>query len=280
MLNIPEYKHYSGESRIALLDNSAISFMEKMERCGVQTAELLGEYELILIPNWVGMEIKDSLYRSTYIENLFKDGLPIYTIAEENYAQLVHEEEGRLYSIVYAASATLGALKSYLRRHVEKPDPLDMDAYEEWIVKMYHDWPMNHVCTASGRAKRKNAGEISLTILAEIFSWYYPSAEMITIYTQDRDTYVYQENAHKQLKKTFHDRSPVQVGYKSNDWLLQQLYTHGQITLEKVNEMRTDERTVTYTKRRKDSSTVLVTQKVDNEQFLELLKDAAVQIIF
>lgn len=93
-------------------------------------------------------------------------------------------------------------LKSYLRRHVEKPDPLDMDAYEEWIVKMYHDW------------------------------------------------------------------------------LLQQLYTHGQITLEKVNEMRTDERTVTYTKRRKDSSTVLVTQKVDNEQFLELLKDATVQIIF
>lgn len=202
MLNIPEYKHYSGESRIALLDNSAISFMEKMERCGVQTAELLGEYELILIPNWVGMEIKDSLYRSTYIENLFKDGLPIYTIAEENYAQLVHEEEGRLYSIVYAASATLGALKSYLRRHVEKPDPLDMDAYEEWIVKMYHDW------------------------------------------------------------------------------LLQQLYMHGKIMLEKVNEMRTDERTVTYTKRRKDSSTVLVTQKVDNEQFLELLKDAAVQIIF
>lgn len=68
-----------------------------------------------------------------------------------------------------------------------------MDAYEEWIVKMYHDWPMNDVCTASGRAKRKNAGEISLTILAEIFSWYYPSAEMITIYTQDRDTFFIKE---------------------------------------------------------------------------------------
>ena len=49
--------------------------------------------------------------------------------------------------------------------------------------------------------------------------------------------------------------------------------------IDKVNEMRTDERTVTYTKRRKDSSTILVTQKVDNEQFLELLKDATVQII-
>ena len=59
-------------------------------------------------------------------------------------------------------------------------------------------------------------------------------------------------------------------------------YKHysGESRIEKVNEMRTDERTVTYTKRRKDSSTVLVTQKVDNEQFLELLKDAAVQIIF
>ena len=31
MLNIPEYKHYNGERRIALLDNSAVSFMEKLD---------------------------------------------------------------------------------------------------------------------------------------------------------------------------------------------------------------------------------------------------------
>ena len=53
MLNIPEYKHYNGESRIALLDNSAVSFMEKLERCGILTGELLRGYELVLIPNWV-----------------------------------------------------------------------------------------------------------------------------------------------------------------------------------------------------------------------------------
>ena len=280
MLNIPEYKHYNGERRIALLDNSAVSFMEKLERCGILTGELLRGYELVLIPNWVAAEIKDSSYRSMYTEKLYNDGIPLFIVAEENYAQLVHKEEGRLFSIVYAASATLGALKSYLRRNVETPDPLDIDAYEDWIVKMYHDWPLNDVCTANGRAKKKDAGEISLTILAEILSWYYPSSEVITIYTQDRDAYAFQENAHRPLKRIFLDRKPVQVGYKSNDWLLQQLYMHGKITLEKVKEMRTDERTVTYTEIRKDSSTILVTQKVDNEHFVALLKNATVQIIF
>ena len=32
-----------------------------------------------------------------------------------------------------------------------------------------------------------NAGEISLTILAEIFAWYHDGVDSLTIYTQDTD---------------------------------------------------------------------------------------------
>ena len=140
--------------------------------------------------------------------------MPFCTIPEEKYAELVYYEEGRLYSMVYAAASRLGPLKSYLRRYVQKQDPLDMEAYCDWIRKMYQNWPLKDECIRSGRVKKKNAGEISITILAEIFSCYYPNIELITIYTQDRDTYDYQESAHKQLKQLFIKNIPVHVGYE------------------------------------------------------------------
>lgn len=280
MLDIPTFKHYDNEKRIAILDNSSIAFLEKMERCGFLTAELLSGYDLILIPNWVAEEIKDSPYRSKYIKKSFEAGMPFCTIPEEKYAELVYYEEGRLYSMVYAAASRLGPLKSYLRRYVQKQDPLDMEAYCDWIRKMYQNWPLKDECIRSGRVKKKNAGEISITILAEIFSCYYPNIELITIYTQDRDTYDYQESAHKQLKQLFIKNIPVHVGYKSNDSLLQQLYLKNRMTLGELNELRTDARVVTFTKRRADHSTILVSQKVNNEQFIKLLQDDTTQIIF
>ena len=72
-----------------------------------------------------------------------------------------------------------------------------MSAYSDWIAEMYEKWLMSETVTGSGRIKKKNAGEISLTILAEVFSWYYPETEAITVFIQDRDSYVYQSNACK-----------------------------------------------------------------------------------
>lgn len=66
---------------------------------------------------------------------------------------------------------------------------------------------------SSANIKKKNAGEISLTILAEVFSWYYPETEAITVFTQERDSYVYQSNAHKILKNEFSGRASVAVSY-------------------------------------------------------------------
>ena len=31
MLNIPEYRNYSGETKIALMDNSTVAFLEQLE---------------------------------------------------------------------------------------------------------------------------------------------------------------------------------------------------------------------------------------------------------
>lgn len=193
MLNIPIFHQYNGETKIALMDNSAVAFMEQVERNGVSAKELLREYDAVFIPNWVIKEVS----------------------------------------------------------------PIDMSAYSDWISEMYRNWPLSDTNTENGRMKKKNAGEISLTILAEVFSWYYPDTELITVYTQDRDSFDYQMSAHRQLEKVFQERVSVDVSYKSNDFLLYQMYRSGTITREKINDVRKDERVVTYTKRRPDQAVAL-----------------------
>lgn len=280
MLNIQDYQSYSGEKKIALMDNSTVSFLEQAERAGISTKELLEDYDAILIPNWVSEEICDSIYRKEYIERLYAAGLTIYSIAEESYADLVNGEEANLFEIVSAAASKLGELRGYLQHYVKKDDPLEMEEYAVWMNKMYQEWPLRGATTRSGREKKKNAGEISLTILAEVFSWYYPNSESITVYTQDRDSYDYQKSAREKLNGVFASQTAVDVSYKSNDTLLCQMFRNGMLSLGQIDTLRCDERVVVYIRSRDDKSTALVAKRTDNQQFKILLQDMNVQIIF
>lgn len=280
MLNIQGYQSYSGEKKIALMDNSTVSFLEQVERAGISTKELLEDYDAILIPNWFSEEICDSIYRKNYIERLYTAGLPIYSIAEESYSDLVNGEEANLFEIVSAAASKLGQLRGYLQRYVKKKDPFEMEEYAVWMNKMYQEWPLRGATTGSGREKKKNAGEISLTILAEVFSWYYPDSESITVYTQDRDSYDYQKSAREKLNDVFVSQTSVDVSYKSNDTLLCQMFRNGNLSIDQIDALRRDERVVVYTRSHDDKSTALVAKRTDNQQFKILLQDMNVQIIF
>lgn len=189
-------------------------------------------------------------------------------------------EEGNLYQIVLASIHQIGRIRSYLRRYVEKADPLDMDAYKDWINKLYEEWPISNQVLSSGRIKKKNAGEVSITILSEIVSWYYPDTEALTIYSQDSDTYEFQRIAETELRNIFTSRTPVPVSYKSNDAILCQLIRDDKINIDKVAELRKDIRKITYSKEQANHSIVLVTELVDNELFKELVTDKTVHIIF
>lgn len=167
-----------------------------------------------------------------------------------------------------------------LRRFVEKSDVLDMDAYKDWINKLYDEWPIPGQMLSSGRIKKKNAGEVSITILAEVVSWYYPETEALTIYSQDGDTYEFQRKAEASLRELFTLGTPVPVSYKSNDAILCQLFRDGKINIENLGDYRKDIRKITYSKVQDDHSVILVTEVVDNILFLELVQDTSVHIIF
>ena len=280
MMTITRITNIDNKKHIALLDTSSISFMQGLEAKGIPSDDILKDYDLILIPEWVLVEINDAEGRANYLQKLIELGYPIHSIAEEDYSNLTNNEEGNLYQIVLASTYQIGRIKSYLRRFVEKSDVLDMDAYKDWINKLYDEWPIPGQILSSGRIKKKNAGEVSITILAEVVSWYYPETEALTIYSQDSDTYEFQRKAEASLREIFTSRTLVPVSYKSNDAILCQLFRDRKISIENLGDYRKDIRKITYSKVQDDHSVILVTEVVDNDLFLELVQDTSVHIIF
>ena len=113
MFNIPKYTEYRGETKIALLDNSAISFMEQMERSKIPAKSLLCGYDVIFIPNWVLKEIKDSVFRSRYIELLREEGFLLYTLLVLSSYILLQKKVMLIWQMVKKGIFT----KSFLRQH-------------------------------------------------------------------------------------------------------------------------------------------------------------------
>lgn len=280
MGNIPVYKGYRGEKRIALLDNSSIEFMEKIDREGRFAESFFETYDAIFIPGWCWEEIADSKFRVSYISKLAEEGYPIYKVEESTYTELMGERELALYGIVYASVWKVSEIKSYLKRNVEKSDMLDMEPYREWVARLYDEWPILGKITVRERRKRRNAGEISLTILAEIFSWYYRDVEIITIYSQDADTREFQISAHKRLQKESPVKDQTTIGFKSNDLLLCQLYRKNRITQKQITSFRKDERTVYYVKKKADGTNIIEERRLSNREFIEVIQDKTVEIIF
>lgn len=280
MITISKITNINNKKHIAILDTSSIAFLQRLHEKGISSNDILKDYDLILVPEWVLTEIKDAEGRTGYLQQLVEYGYPIYSIAEEDYSNLADQEEGNLYQIVLASTYQIGRIKSYLRRFVEKTDVLDIDAYKDWINKLYDEWPIPGKVLSSGRVKKKNAGEISITILAEVVSWYYPDTEGLTVYSQDSDVYEFQRKAEARLREIFSTRIPVPVSYKSNDAILCQLFRDGKISDENIGKCRKDIRKITYSKVQDDTSVILVTEMVDNNLFLKLVRDKSVHIIF
>ena len=284
MLDIPEYKKYDGETRIAFMDNSSLAFMHELSQKNHPADRILSVYDLILIPKWVMEEIEDSTYRSNYVEQLLAQGYPVRWIDETRYGEFVNDEDVNLYYIVEASVSCVPELMRYLRRNVKTEDLLDLPSAAEWMEQIYNEWPLHGRTLSTGRVLKKNAGEISLTILAEVFAWYHGKVNNLTIYTQDTDAYNFQTNADRKLtiNSEFSPAltSSISVAFKSNDFILCQMYREGALTLDEVRELRCDDRTLTYIRQQADTSVICRKEVITKAQFIDLIQDMTVQILF
>lgn len=82
------------------------------------------------------------------------------------------------------------------------------------------------------------------------------------------------------MRNVFSSRIPVPVSYKSNDAILCQLIRNGIISIDNLDEYRSDVRKITYSKDQDDYSIVLDTKLVDNKMFAQMVNDEKYHIIF
>ncbi|WP_082832161.1 hypothetical protein [Clostridium magnum] len=73
-------------------------------------------YDLLLIPNWVYEEVKDSEERVNYIESIFNKTIQIYAIDEIDYEELAEYKSGWLYKFFLYSSFMIGELKSFIKK--------------------------------------------------------------------------------------------------------------------------------------------------------------------
>ena len=78
MIDIEKITNIDDKKHIALLDTSSISFMQGLKMKGIQPENILKDYDLILIPEWVLTEINDAPGRANYVQCLIEMGYPIY----------------------------------------------------------------------------------------------------------------------------------------------------------------------------------------------------------
>ena len=210
-------------------------------------------------------------------------GYPICWIDETKYGTFVNDEDVNLYYIIEAAMSRVSERMRFLCRKVKTEDLIDLTSAEKWMNRLYDQWPTYGRTLSTGRVLKKNAGEISLTILTEVFTWYHDEVDGLTIYTKDTDAHEFPKNAERILMGNSEFTptldSPMSEAFKSNDFILCQMYREEALILDVVRQLRRDDRKLTYTRQQADKSIICRKEVITKDQFIDLIQDATVQIL-
>ena len=275
----------SAPKKIGILDNNTINFLTKINKYA-HTVKLLENYDLLLIPSWVYEEVKDSEERVNYIKDIFSKDIQIYIISEDDYEELVGYKSEWLYKFFLYSCFLNAELKSFIKRNIEKNQPLEeLDDYEDWIKLLYEEGFQGKILK-SGRSQKKNAGEISISVLSLIISYFYcEKNHSVTVLSNDRDTYDYIKCAKQKLlnDKLFEKLESSSITFKSNDFITKESFLNNYIIegndIYSIVEFR-DEKRVKYTRNALDSSVEEHDEVLNNSEFIESLKDDTFNIIF
>ncbi|MCC9293493.1 hypothetical protein ACFHWD_01215 [Clostridium sp. MT-14] len=275
----------STPKKIGILDNNTISFLINVSEY-ICIEKILTNYDLLLIPNWVYEEVRDSKGRVGYIEKIFNKGIKIFVVDERDYEKLINYKTVWLYKFFLYSSYKIGELKSFIKRYIEKGQALEeLEDYQVWLNLLYHNG-FEGKMLKNGRMKKKNAGEISISVLALTMSYiYFKANHTVTILSNDRDTYDFIEFAKLKLSKDsmFIELKESSITFKSNDFIIKESYLNNYINYRQdicsIIRFR-DEKRVKYTKNALDTSVEEHDEILSNEAFIENLKDSTFNIIF
>ena len=284
---IKELKKYlsTGMSlKVCILDNNSVEFLTWVRK-SVSPEKIFSQYDMILIPKWVWVEVCDSDNRKSYINDL-KHYSKVQIIDEVDYLTLVDYNEAELYYLFLHCCYNVSRLISFIKKNILKNRPVeDLEPYEEWL-NIFYEEGLDQRKLSNGRIQRKNAGEISISVLSYILSYYYSeSIDNITIFSSDRDTYEFVSKAKEMLYRDerFKDRSNTSITFKSNDFLIYEWTRLGYINEENIDafvDSYRQTRRIKFTRKKQDNSIEEQDKLIDNAAFLEMLKDSTIHLIF
>lgn len=153
---------------------------------------------------------------------------------------------------------------------------------------LYDNWPMPGKeigPLTNRRMQKKNAGEISISTLARILSYYFPNLESVTLLTFDTDCYnciCYAEDLFNK-DENFKDKDYASITFKSNDFILYELVKNNHYTIDNIKEIINNVRApriLKYSRKKEDNSYEDKRINVDNSRLLEMICDEDLHIIF
>ena len=284
---INELKKYLSTGRslkVCILDNNSVEFLTWV-RGSIGPEKIFSQYDIIFIPQWVWVEVCDSDNRKSYIDDL-KHYSKVQIIDEVDYLKLVDYKEAELYYLFLYCCYNVSRLISFIKKNILKNRPVeDLDPYEEWL-NIFYEEGLDQRKLSNGRIQRKNAGEISISVLSYILSYYYSeSIDNITIFSSDRDTYEFISKAKEMLygDERFKNRSNTSITFKSNDFLIYEWTRLGYINENNIDvfvDSYRQTRRIKFTRKKQDNSIEEQDKLIDNAAFLEMLKDSTIHLIF
>jgi hypothetical protein len=282
--DLKEYLSTGKSLKVCILDNNSVEFLTWV-RGSISHEKIFSQYDIIFIPQWVWVEVCDSDNRKSYINDL-KHYLKVQIIDEVDYLTLVDYKEGELYYLFLYFCYNVSRLISFIKKNILKNRPVeDLDPYEEWLNIFYKEG-LDQRKLSNGRIQRKNAGEISISVLSYILSYYYSeSIDTITIFSSDRDTYEFISKAKEMLygDERFKNRRNTSITFKSNDFLIYEWTRLGYINENSIDafvDSYRQTRRIKFTRKKLDNSIEEQDKLIDNAAFLEMLKDSTIHLIF
>lgn len=277
-------------AKTAIIDNNFLAFCTKLKENNVSVINILKQYDVIIVPSWVNVEINDSPIRTAYLQELRDNRVYVYIINETEYIDLADSEELNLLKIVLYSAHRFGQIIGYINKEIILNQPYEDIEYEfiEWINMLYDNWPIAGKEVGSfnnRRIQKKNAGEISASTLAHILSYYFPTLKSITLLTFDTDCFNCIKYAEDKFSKdeNFKNKDYSSITFKSNDLILYELVKNNHYSINYIetiiNNVRT-QRTLKYTRKRNDNSFEDKRLNIDNSTLIEIICDDNLHIIF
>lgn len=122
---------FSKSLKICILDNNSVEFLRKIEAYA-EVETIFRDYDLVLVPEWVKVEIEDSEIRKNYVEHFSSlVGIYFYYINELDYLELINDRDAGLFRLFYNSCGSINPLESFIKKNIIKGRAIeDLEDYD------------------------------------------------------------------------------------------------------------------------------------------------------